>query len=81
MYQDIPANELGSNNKFNGLSYAEFEKLSKEIIEEETVKNPKINSTTKRYILFVDDIPVGELGIRTTIDDFGQIKEVKYFIK
>lgn len=81
MYQDIPANELGSNNKFNGLSYAEFEKLSKEIIEEETVKNPKINSTTKRYILFVDDIPVGELGIRTTIDDFWTNKGSQVFYK
>ena len=70
MYQDIPANELGSSNLFNGLTYSNFKKNIKEYINEEFIINPKINTTTKRYILFVNDNPIGEVGIRTSKNDF-----------
>lgn len=70
MYQDIPTRETGSTNKLNGLSYLEFKDKCNELIKEETVINAELNTTTNRYILACDDKYVGEVGIRTTLNDF-----------
>lgn len=70
MYQDIPFQEIGSINKLNGISYNEFLNIMNEYILEETNINVKLNTTTKRYILSVDNVLVGEVGIRTTLNDF-----------
>lgn len=70
MYQDIPKEEVGSINKLYGVSYKEFETICKSMVKEENVINDDINTTTKRFILFVNSIPVGEVGIRTTLNDF-----------
>lgn len=70
MYQDIPKEELGSSNKLYGVSYKEFKLICKKLIKEEKNINEDIHTTTKRFILFVDSIPVGEIGIRTTLNDF-----------
>ena len=70
MYQDIPENEIGSTNVLKDLTYEEFEEKSKEIVEEETVINEKLNTTTKRYILIDNNRLIGEVGIRTTLNDF-----------
>lgn len=40
------------------------------MINEESEINREINTTTKRYILIIDDIYIGEVGIRTTLNDF-----------
>lgn len=70
MYQDIPINEIGSINKLNGIDYDKFLNIMNEYILEETNINPEISTTTKRYILLVDNSFVGEVGIRTTLNDF-----------
>ena len=70
MYQDIPASEIGSINKLNGVDYDKFLNIMDEYIKEETNINPLINTTTQRYILSVDNVFVGEVGIRTTLNDF-----------
>lgn len=81
MYQDIPYEELGSINKLKGISYEEFLNTSKKYIEEETNINKELNTTTIRYILYVNDFPVGEVGIRTTINDFWENKGSQIYYK
>lgn len=81
MYQNIPCEEIGSINKFHGLNYDEFVDLCDEYIKEEVIINSGINTTTKRFILFVNDYPVGEVGIRTTLSDFWINKGSQIFYK
>lgn|SRR5574344_1312213 len=70
MYQDIPAEEIGSNNRFKGISKDEFAKIMNECILEKNKINPELNTTTNRYIYYVDNKPIGELGIRTLLNEF-----------
>lgn len=70
MYQDIPKQEMGSINKFYGLSYDEFLKKCDECIQEEKKINKNIGTTTKRFILYDGYNYIGEIGIRTTLNDF-----------
>ena len=70
MYQDIPKEEIGSSNFLNGVSYEEFERMCKEYIKEEKIINESLNTTTNKYILYDNDMPIGEAGIRTTLNDF-----------
>ena len=70
MYQDIPSSELGSKNILNGVTYDEFENICNKYLEEEKFVNKELNTTTNRYILCIDDYPVGEVGIRTSLNDF-----------
>lgn len=70
MYQDIPKEEMGSLNPIFGLSIKEYQDKLKQFIESETTIDPGLNSTTNRYIYYVNDYPVGEIAIRTTLNDF-----------
>lgn len=70
MYQDIPSEELGSTNKLYGVSYKEFKCICENMIKEKTNINKELNTTTVRFILYVDSTPIGEVGIRTTLNDF-----------
>ncbi len=70
MYQDIPIKEIGSKNIINGVTYDEFIDICNKYIEEETIKNNELDTTTNRYILYDNNYPIGELGIRTTLNDF-----------
>lgn len=81
MYQDIPNQEVGSTNELKDVSYEEFLKISKKYIDEETKINEKLNTTTLRYVLFVDDLPVGEVGIRTTINDYWENRGSQIYYK
>ena len=81
MYQDIPYEEVGSTNKLNGVSYEEFLNISKKYIEEETNINKELNTTTIRYILCINDLPVGEVGIRTINNDFWKNKGSQIYYK
>jgi len=81
MYQDIPKEEIGSLNKLNGVSYNEFKKICKDYIEEETSINKEINTTTNRYILYDKNKPIGEVGIRTTLNDFWMNKGSQIYYK
>ena len=81
MYQDIPKREIGSYNILNGISYEEFLIKCEELIKEETVINKEFNTTTNRYILYDNDMPVGEVGIRTTLNDFWTNKGSQIYYK
>lgn len=70
MYQDIPKREPGSHNILNGVDYKEFERICNELIKEENLINEELNTTTNRYILYDDNKPIGEAGIRTTKSEF-----------
>ena len=70
MYQDIPKRELGSHNILNGVDYKEFERICNELIKEENLINEELNTTTNRYILYDENKPIGEVGIRTTKNEF-----------
>lgn len=70
MYQDIPKEEIGSTNPINGMDYNEYSEKIEEYIRNETVIDEKLNTTTTRYVLYKDDYPIGEAGIRTTLNDY-----------
>lgn len=81
MYQDIPSQELGSTNRLKDVSYKEFIQISKKYIEEETIINKELNTTTLRYILYIRDLPVGEIGIRTTLNNYWENKGSQVYYK
>lgn len=81
MYQDIPSEELGSINKIKNCSLEQFYRILAEFKKEETIINPKLNTTTNRYIFFVNNEPLGELGIRTTLNEKWLNKGSQIFYK
>ena len=71
MYQDIPEVEIGSENPLYGKNYDDFQQYLNQCIEEETNENINFyNTTTNRYIYYYNNYPIGEVGIRTTLNDF-----------
>ena len=70
MYKSLPQNEMGSTNKFYNDSYDEFLIKFNNYVQEETILNVKTNSCCTRYVFYVNNNPIGELGIRTTLNDF-----------
>ncbi len=81
MYQDIPNKEIGSTNELYGLRYDEFTKRCNDYIKEEMKINKKLNTTINRYILFDGNNPIGEVGIRTTLNDFWVNKGSQIYYK
>lgn len=82
MYQDIPMMEIGSRNFIYGKDYLEFKKYIEQCIEEETIANKKLyDATTNRYIYYVDDYPIGEVGIRTSLNQFWKMRGSQIFYK
>lgn len=81
MYQDIPEEEIGSANKLYGVSYDEFLSICEDMIQEETIINEEIHTTTMRFILFINSLPIGEVGIRTTQNDFWVNKGSQIYYK
>ena len=71
MYQDIPEVEIGSENPLYGKNYDDFQQYLNQCIEEETNENINFyNTTTNRYIYYDNTYPIGEVGIRTSLNDF-----------
>lgn len=82
MYQDIPIKEIGSSNPICGASYASFQEYIKQCIKEETEENIELhNATTNRYIYYVDNYPIGEVGIRTHLNYFWENMGSQIFYK
>lgn len=69
MYQDIPLKESGSTNLCNGLPYEVF----KNYLETQLSRKYQIvnyyDTPTNTYIMYVNDRPVGYIGLRTKIDE------------
>lgn len=81
MYQDIPLSEVGSINKINGVNYKQFLNICDEYIKEEKIINKEINTTTQRYILYDDKVPIGEVGIRTALNEYWKNKGSQIYYK
>ena len=81
MYQDIPKEEIGSTNIIKDCTMDQFYKIIREYKKDEFIINSKLNTTTNRYIYFVDNYPVGEIGIRTTLNDYWVNKGSQIFYK
>ncbi len=81
MYQDIPSVELGSSNEIKDKSFEEYKEILKKYKKFEKELDLEVNSTTNRYIFYVDGVPVGEIGIRTTINDFWLNRGSQIFYK
>ena len=69
IYQDIPAKESGSTNDCFGLNFDEFPKYLEKEINRKNNKVTYDDTPTITYIMYVDNIPVGLICLRTEIDD------------
>lgn len=69
MYQDIPLKESGSTNLCNGLPYEVFKSYLESQLARKYQNISEYDTPTVTYIMYVNDIPVGYICIRTKIDD------------
>lgn len=69
MYQDMPKEENGRINSLVDIDYEDFKSMMNYYMKCETEIDPKIESCTNRYIYYVNDKPVGEILVRTTINE------------
>ena len=71
MYQDIPKHSVGYDNSLYGVSYEEYlDKMNYYIKNLNESFDDKFECITNRYIFYVDNVPVGEAGIRMIKNDF-----------
>ena len=71
MYQDIPKHSVGYDNDLYKVSYNEYlEKMNYYVQNLTKSFDDKFQCQTNRYIFYVDDTPVGEVGIRLLKNDF-----------
>ena len=69
MYQDIPAKESGSTNLCHGLPYEIFSSFIESQMARKFQDISEFDTPTIIYIMYVDDYPVGCIGIRTKINE------------
>lgn len=69
MFQDIPAKENGSTNLCNGVPYENFCSYLENQLARKYQSISMYDTPTNIYIMYVDNLPVGYVGIRTKIDE------------
>ncbi len=69
MYQDIPLKESGSTNLCNGLPYEVFKNYLETQLARKFQTVNYYDTPTVIYILYVNEKPVGYIGLRTKIDE------------
>ncbi len=69
MYQDIPAKESGSTNLCANLPFEVFKSFLESQIARKYQNISYYDTPTTTYIMYVDDIPVGYISLRTEIDE------------
>ena len=69
MYQDIPDKENGQTNEAYGLSKEEFKVFIKKEINRKNNEITYDDTPTITYIMYVNNLPVGYICLRTKIDD------------
>lgn len=69
MYQDIPLKESGSTNLCNGLPYEVFKNYLENQLARKYQNISEYDTPIVTYIMYVNDIPVGYICIRTKIND------------
>ena len=67
MYQDIPLKESGSTNLCNGLPFEVFGSYLEKELARKFQKVSFYDTSTIIYILFVNNYPIGYIGLRTEI--------------
>ena len=68
MFQEIPAKENGSTNLGNGIPFESFHSFLESQLARQFQKISYYDTPTKMYIFYVDNLPVGYIGIRTKIN-------------
>lgn len=69
MYQDIPSKEPGSTNLCKGTPYEVFKQFLESQIAKKYQSTSNYCTPTINYIFYVNDKPVGVIGIRIDIDE------------
>ncbi len=69
MYQDIPVKESGSTNLCHGLPYEVFNNYLETQLARKYQNISEFDTPTIIYIMYVNDIPVGYIALRTKIDE------------
>lgn len=69
MYQDIPNGENGQTNVCFGLTYDEYKEFIKKEVKRKYNKITYDDTPTIIYIMYVNNYPVGFIGLRMEIDD------------
>ncbi len=69
MFQEIPAKVSGATNLCHGIPFETFSNYLEQLICNKYLKVNYYGTPTITYIMYVDDYPVGYVGLRTEIDD------------
>ena len=69
MYQDIPSKESGSTNLCKGLPFEVFNNYLESQMARKYQSISYYDTPTILYIMYVNDKPVGYIGLRTKIND------------
>jgi len=69
MLQDIPKKESGSTNDGYGIGYADFHNYLEKQIKRRFNKVDTNDTPTIMCIMYVNDYPVGLIGLRTEINE------------
>lgn len=65
MFQEIPAEELGSENQANGMTLGEFEEYKKKLVNNSKGQSLGKNETQKiKYVLYDNGYPIGSIALR-----------------
>ncbi|MDD3341013.1 MAG: GNAT family N-acetyltransferase [Bacilli bacterium] len=69
MFQEIPAHESGATNLCHGISFKVFHSYLEQLISNKYLKINKYGTPTVTYIMYVNQYPIGYVGIRTAINE------------
>ena len=81
MYQDIPNGENGQTNECYGFTYDEYTKFIKIEVKRKYNKITYNDTPTITYNMYVNDYPVGLIGLRTEIDDNWKLWSGNFYYK
>ncbi len=74
MFQEIPAEETGSENEANGLTFEEFKDYLKSRVDEGSGVGMKKKRIQKvNYVFYKGDYPVGRIAIRPVLNRYWAI--------
>ena len=69
MYQEIPAKTSGATNLCYGIPFENFKAYLEQLIRNKYVQTNEYGTPTITYVMYVNDYPVGYVGLRPEIDD------------
>jgi len=81
MYQEIPNDEQGAENEAHGIEYAEFKKFLKTQADRKYAPLDDNQTPTLVYICYLGDYPIGDICIRTKINQYWREHSGNIFYK